>query len=288
MGTARRTFLLMPGHDRRKAAKAAGLAADAVALDLEDGVPEAEKPLARTVVRETVQGTDFGGREVFVRLNGPGTAHLDADIEALAGLALDGVFIAKVEDPRSLDAAIRRLGDSPPAVFAMIETARGLIEVERIAAVDGLAGLFFGLGDFALSTGIELGRESLHYPRARIAVAAAAQGLQAIDVAYAADFRDGDAAREDALAARALGFTGKVVFHPNQIAAVNAVFTPDAAAVAQARRVVDAYRAALAEGRGVFLLDGEFVAIDVVRMAERTLRRAEAAGAALPAPTPDP
>ena len=280
MAGARRTYMLMPGHERHKAVKAAGLATDAVLLDLEDAVPEAVKETARETVAESCRSIDFGPRELMIRINGLDTAHYAADLAMLEGLPIDGIYVPKVESAASLARAVDDLSKLRPglSIVATIETARGLTAVEEIAAVPGIEGLFFGSGDFSLSTGIEISRESLLYPRARIAVAAAAYGLQPIDVAYFRDVKDAAAAREDALAARALGYTGKVVFHPAQIDAVNGAFTPEAGEVARAERIIAAYHASAREGRGVFLLDGEFVAIDIMLMAERTLARAKAAG----------
>jgi citrate lyase beta subunit len=107
-------------------------------------------------------------------------------------------------------------------------------------------------------------------PRATV-VAAAAAGLQAIDAAYFTAVKDADATRADALVARELGFDGKVIFHPNQIAPCDAVFSPDPAG---AERIVAAHREALARGEGVAYVDGEFLAIDIVAMAARIIARA--------------
>ena len=281
---ARRTFLLLPANAPAKAQKAATLGADVVILDLEDGVPEAHKQAARDGLIEAISSIDFGPREVMVRINASTTAHWQADVAALRDLAIGGIFLPKVEAAdevvrfrRHLSGFARR--HKAIEVIATVETARGLLEVERIAAAGGgLAGLFFGSGDYALSTGIEISRETLDYPRSRIAVAAAANGLQAIDVAYFKDVKDPSAAEADARDARAHGFSGKVVFHPNQIAAVNAVFTPSADEIERALRIVAAFEQSKGSGQGVFLLDGEFVAIDIVLMAQRTLARAAATG----------
>lgn len=279
----RRTFLLMPGHEPRKVEKAATLPVDAIILDMEDGVPANHKQDAREAIAVTVRTTDFGRREVMVRINDIAGDVWKHDVAALAGLPLGGVFLPKVEGAEQVRTFLRYVAEEAPllsdtAVFASIETASGLTRVEDIAATPGLSGLFFGSGDFSLSTGIEISRETLAYPRARIAVAAAANDLQPVDVAYFRDVKDAAAAEQDARDARALGFTGKVVFHPNQIAPVNAVFSPTPAEIARAERIIAAYKASRDSGRGVFLLDGEFVAIDIARMAERTLTRAATVG----------
>lgn len=277
--TARRTFLLLPGHEPRKTAKAATLAIDAVIFDMEDGVPPTHKQAARHGIRAALTGVDYGRRERMVRINGIDTDLWREDVDALAGLPVDGLYIPKVEDPAQITELRRHLDgtDGPlarAALFATVETALGLTRVESIAAAAGLTGLFFGSGDYSLSTGIEISRDSLLYPRSRIAVAAAANGLQAVDVAYFKDVKDGARAREDALDARALGFTGKVVFHPNQIDPVNDVFTPGEDEIAHAEKILAAFEASKGTGRGVFMVDGDFVAVDIALMAEKVLRRA--------------
>ena len=267
--TARRTFLLLP----------ATLAIDAVIFDMEDGVPPTHKQAARDGIHAALTNVDYGRRERMVRINGIDTDLWREDLDALAGLPVDGLYIPKVEDPAQITELRRYLDgtDGPlagAALFATVETALGLTRVESIAAAAGLTGLFFGSGDYSLSTGIEISRDSLLYPRSRIAVAAAANGLQAVDVAYFKDVKDGARAREDALDARALGFTGKVVFHPNQIDPVNDVFTPGEDEIAHAERILTAFEASKGSGRGVFMVDGDFVAVDIALMAEKVLRRA--------------
>ena len=275
----RRTFLLLPGHEPRKTAKAATLAVDAVIFDIEDGVPPTHKQAARDGIREALTTVDYGGRERMVRINGIDTDLWKDDLAALDGLPVDGLYIPKVESADQIAELMDHLagtarGLSGAAVYATIETALGLTKVEEIAAAQGLAGLFFGSGDYKLSTGIEISWETLLYPRSRIAVAAAAHGLQSVDVAYFKDVKDADLARQDAKDARALGFTGKVVFHPNQVTPVNDVFTPSADEIAHARKILDAYEASKGTGQGVFMVDGDFVAVDIALMAEQVLARA--------------
>jgi citrate lyase beta subunit len=280
----RRTFLLLPGHETRKAAKAATLPVDAVIFDIEDGVPQSYKQAARQEIARSVSEFEFGPREIMVRINAISTSDWREDVAAIAGLTLAGIYLPKVESAAEVATFWEHLAKAAPAlttcaVFVTIETALGLTRVEEIAAAPGLAGLFFGSGDYSLSTGIEISPDTLLYPRSRIAVAAAAHGLLAVDVAYFRDVKDAVAAEEDARQARALGFAAKVVFHPNQVDVVNAVFTPNADEIAHARRILSAYEVSRESGQGVLLLDGDFVAIDIARMAERTLARAASTGA---------
>ena len=275
--------MLTPGNRAERIAKAAGLPVDGVAVDLEDGVGPDQKAEARAAMVTAFRTLDFGPRERIVRINAVGTEAFEADIRALPAGLIDTVFVPKVEDgeqSRRLDEALERAQrDSgrarPLDVIATIETPRGMLKALDIAdAGRRTSALFFGSGDYSAATGQMVTERALAVPRATIVAAAAAAGLQAIDAAYFTAVKDADATRADALVARELGFDGKVIFHPNQIAPCNAVFSPAPAEVARAERIVAAHREALARGEGVAYVDGEFLAIDIVAMAERIIARA--------------
>lgn len=278
----RRSLMITPGHRRERLEKAATLAADSLAFDLEDGVPPARKAEARANISAVLREVDFGRRERGVRLNAVGTAEFALDLAGLPWDRLDAVLVPKVEGPEALRELDARLAALAPgiAVIATIETPRGVLNALAIAdASPNLAGIFFGPGDYTLQTGGALTRRGLEFPRATIAAAAGAVGAQAIDAPFLLGLRDVEGTRADALAARELGFSGKVVFHPDQIAPVNAAFTPDAAEVARARRFVAAYREAAARGEATALVDGEFVAMDLVPRMESLIALAEEAAA---------
>ncbi|MDI6754777.1 MAG: CoA ester lyase [Thermodesulfobacteriota bacterium] len=282
-GSARRTILLTPAVDEGKVRKACGLDVDAIMLDLEDSIVPAKKKEAREAAAHLLGKLSFGHRERMVRINGVQTDFWLEDLRAVLPLNLGGLMVPKVESAREvllledrMDELEAELGirEKTP-VIVTVETAAGLIVVEPILqASRRVQGVFLGSGDYAVSTGIRITRESLLYPRSRIAVAAAQRGIQAIDAAYFQDVRDEKAVREDALAARDLGFTGKIIFHPLQAGPVNEVFTPSPAEVERAQKIMAAYEKAAKEGVGVFLVDNDFVAIDIVHMARRILARA--------------
>jgi citrate lyase subunit beta / citryl-CoA lyase len=260
----RRSCLTVPASSPRMLAKAAGLPADEIVVDLEDGVAPAEKEAARGRLGDAVaRGT------LAVRINGVGTQWWQADLEAVAGRRPDVVVLPKAE---SVD-HVRAVAELLPAGVGLevqIESARGLVEVEGIAAVgDPLEALVFGPGDFAASMGVPvltIGAGAFDYAMARIAVAARANGLQAVDGPYA-DLRDLEGLRRSARLALALGYDGKWVVHPNQVEPVNEAFSPPAGEVERARRI-------LAAGDGASLVDGEMVDDATKRMAAAVLARA--------------
>jgi citrate lyase beta subunit len=270
----RRSLIITPGHRGERLAKAATLAVDSLCFDLEDGVPPARKGEARAVVREALAALDTGWRERCVRLNAVGSAEFEADLAAIPFARLDAVLVPKVEHPdqlRQLDARLAAMGHRV-AVIATLETPRGILRALDIAdASPNLAAIFFGPGDYTMQTGGALTARGLEFPRATIAAAAGAVGAQALDAPYLLGLRDVEGTRADALAARELGFSGKVVFHPDQIAPINAAFTPSAEEVAKAERFVAAYRDAAARGEAVAYVDGEFIAMDLVPRMERTI-----------------
>jgi citrate lyase subunit beta / citryl-CoA lyase len=249
-------------------AKAASLPADELVFDLEDGVaPEEKTDATRSLLVDAVRAG--AGATVAVRINGLGTPWWRDDLAAAAEARPDVVVIPKVESPDDV-AAVAELVPAGTRIEAQIETARGLVEVERIAAAGhGLEALVFGPGDFGASIGVPvltIGEGSWDYALARIIVAARAFGLQAVDGPYAA-IRDLDGLRASAEHALAHGYDGKWVVHPDQIAPVNEVFSPSAEELERARRI-------LAAGEGATLVDGEMVDKATHRLAAALVARA--------------
>jgi citrate lyase beta subunit len=284
----RRSLLITPGDRPERIAKAATLEADAVVLDLEDGVGPEQKPPARKAIREALATLDFGRRERSVRINAVGTPEHEADLATLDVSRVDSLFVPKVESAEQLerlsiwlDTAEQRHSPRarPVEIIATIETPRGLFNALAIAeATQRTTALFFGSGDYTAATGSAVTERTLAMPRTLIVAAAAARGIEAIDAAYFASVKDVIATREDARIARELGFSGKLVFHPSQISVANEIFTPSPAEIERAHRIIAAYEAARARGQGTAYVDGEFIAVDIAVMAERVLARARQAG----------
>ncbi len=252
---ARRAVLYMPGDDERKIRKAATLDADCVCLDMEDGVALSRKDEARALIPAMLGELDFGRSERLVRIN-PVASGMEAD-DLAAGLAVrpDGIVIPKVESGDAIRwasaeiAAAERENGWPAgqiAIIVLVETALGIVNLKEIAGSDPrLQALIFGAEDLAGDIGAVRTREAweVFYARSAVVTHAAAFGLQAIDMVYI-DYKDTEGlVRETAEAAR-MGYAGKQVIHPNQIAPVQDAFTPDDAAIAHAQRVMNAMRRA--------------------------------------------
>jgi citrate lyase beta subunit len=242
-------------------AKAAELPADAVVVDLEDGVAVADKEAARAnLAHAKARGT------LAVRINGVRTQWWRDDLAAAANA--DVIVVPKVESPDEVAAVAELLG-AGVGLEVQIETARGLVEVERIAAAGPpLEALVFGPGDFAASIGVPvltIGAGASEYALARIAVAARAFGLQPVDGPYAV-LADLEGLEAGARLALAHGFDGKWVIHPDQIDPVNAVFTPSAEEAERARRII-------AAADGASSVGGEMVDAATKRLAESVLAR---------------
>ena len=260
----RRSCLTVPASSRTMLEKAAGLAVDEIVVDLEDGVAVDAKESARENL-----GLAGARGTLAIRINGLATPWWRDDLAAVVAVNPDVVVLPKVDTAEHVAEVIELLPDGV-GLEVMVETARGLAEVERIAALAGpLEALVFGPGDFGASLGVPvltIGHGSWDYALARISVAAHAFGLQPIDGPYAA-LDDEDGLRASARRALEHGFEGKWVVHPKQIDPVRDVFTPSADEVERARRI-------LAAADGASLVDGAMVDPASKRLAERVIARA--------------
>jgi citrate lyase subunit beta/citryl-CoA lyase len=275
-----RSALFLPASNSRAIAKARMLDSDAVILDLEDAVAPDAKAMARDAAVAAVREGGFGERLLVVRTNGLDTPHAMDDLAALATTRPAAVLIPKVDDVATLAAARAALGPDVP-LWAMIETCRGILSLGAIAQAAtglGLTALVAGTNDLAKEMRLPSppAPEALLPLRVQIVVAARSAGLIALDgVCNALDAPDRLAA--ECTEGRRLGFDGKTLIHPNQIAAANAGFGPDAAEIAWAQRVVEAFADSEQAALGAIRLDGQMVERLHLAEAERILARAEKA-----------
>ena len=281
----RRSLLFMPGSNARALEKARNLPADGIILDLEDSVAPEAKGMARDQIAQAIAVGGFGKREILIRVNTLDSPWWIDDI-AMAGKARpDGILVPKVSSVEDLAAIADRLGainaDSSIRVWAMIETARAVLHAEELAAASRnpetrLAGFVFGPNDISRETRIRMlpGRAAMIPMITHCILAARAYGLEILDGPYS-DFSNTDGFGKECTQARDLGFDGKTLIHPGQIVACNAIFTPPADEIAQARKILAAFERPENASRGAISLDGQMVERLHADMARRTIAMAD-------------
>jgi citrate lyase beta subunit len=279
----------MPGDDRRKIEKATTLGVDCICMDMEDGVAVSRKAEARAVIAQAVRELDFGNSERCIRINSLGSGWEADDLAAALAAGPNTIVTPKVESPGQVEwvseriSAHERKSSLPAGSIRMligVETATGILNLKEIASADPrLEAIIFGAEDFAASIGATRTPEATEvlYARSAVLTACAANSLQAIDMVYI-DFHDTEGLRREAEQGARLGFAGKQTIHPNQIAPVQEAFTPDEAAIAYARRLVETFEASQAEGKGAYALDGKMIDMPLLKAAQGVLERARAAG----------
>src|SRR5918994_7741406 len=289
-----RSWMFVPGHRQKMIDKAFGLNADAIMLDIEDGVAPNEKDSARKNIAESLGREKAPGTPArYVRINAIGHARMDADLHAVVRPGLEGMVCPKVdtpEDVRKVDAILTErepnLGMQKGKVKLLIaiESPRGLLNAPAIAASSPrISGLIFGAEDFGREIGLPTSREGeardLIYARSAIVVAAAAAHVQAVDGVWV-DLNDSQGLRRFAQQSRRLGFSGMSCIHPSQVDAINATFSPTAEEVNYARQVVQAFEEAQARGDGSIAFGGQLIDRPIVERARRTIEMATALGIA--------
>lgn len=278
-----RTYLFAPGNHPRRVEKAFQLAADAVILDLEDAVAVAEKEATRALVVEALKSPNRGGKAGYVRVNAWDTDFCFRDIPAVVGPWLTGIVLPKVEDPAQLIAADWMLANlereqglarGTVDLLPIIETGRGVANLNAIAgAKTRVKRLSFGAGDYTKDMRMRwtLPEAEIDHARAEVVLASRNAGLEPpIDTVWI-HIKDIDGLTRSAERVRDMGFQGKLCIHPDQIGPVNAVFTPTAAEIEFAGKVVAAFDAAEKQGLASIQLDGYFIDYPIVDQARRTL-----------------
>jgi citrate lyase subunit beta/citryl-CoA lyase len=282
----RRSVLYMPGSNARAIEKARTLPVDGIILDLEDAVAPAAKEQARDQVIEAVKTGGFGAREVFVRVNGIDTPWHTDDLNAAAHAGPDAILVPKIAEVAQLERVGQRLldmkTDLKTRVWAMIETPAAIFNIAALAAEahdseTRLAGFVMGTNDLASETRARFvpGRAPMLSWLSTCVLAARAHGIEILDGVYN-DFGDTAGFERECVQARDMGFDGKTLIHPSQIGPCNAVFSPGADEVAQARKIIAAFDTADNRDKGVVQIDGRMVERMHADMARRTVAVAEA------------
>lgn len=261
----RRSLLYMPGSNPRALEKAKTLPADGLILDLEDAVMVEAKHMARKLVCDAVKAQAYGAREVVIRTNALDSPWGREDIKAAAEAGPDAILLPKVEDAKTIqavEALLEKYGaPQKTKIWCMMETPRAILNAQQIAASsERLTCFVMGTSDLV---------KDLHarHTRKRLPVitslslcllAARAENMAIID-GVTLDLNDEEGLREDCLQGLELGFDGKTVIHPKQLAVANEIFSPSAETIEFSHRIMAAYKAAEAEGKGVVLVDGKLI-----------------------------
>ena len=248
----RRSVLFMPGDSMRKISKATQMDVDSIVMDLEDSVALNNKVEARRTVSEALNTLDFGSSERLIRLNSVSTTLWQDDVKATVDSRPDGYVMPKVESTEQVKLVSRTLAEAEAAhgwpehsirLLAIIETAMGIMNLREIAqASPRLDALMFGAEDLAGDIGAKRTRAGweVFYARSAVVTAAAAYGLQAIDMVLT-DLNDLERLEEECISARELGYEGKIAIHPRQVEVINRVFAPSLEEIEQARRLIQAH-----------------------------------------------
>jgi len=277
----RRSVLYMPGSNARALEKARTLAADGLILDLEDAVSPDAKDVARTQVVDAVKAGGYGGRELLVRVNGLNTPWFHADVAAAATSGAHAILIPKVESAdavRQAEAIMTSAGaPENMAIWCMMETPRGILKAEEIAAsTPRLGGFVMGTSDLAKD--LHCAHTALRLPMVTslglCLLAARAYNLAILDGVYL-DLNDDAGFEASCVQGLELGFDGKTLIHPKTIDAANRVFAPSEKEIAWSQKIIAAHAEAAAEGKGVVVVDGKLVENLHVENAKRIVRLAD-------------
>jgi citrate lyase beta subunit len=288
---SRRALLFMPGDDRRKIEKGAAVGVDSIIMDLEDGVALNNKAAARETIATALREVNFGRAETLVRLNPVDeNALFQDDLKITIDAHPDGFMLPKVETAEQIqqidgfisEAEARNGWESNGIILiALVETALGIVNLREIAtASPRLRALAFGAEDLAGDMGAirtPEGREGF-YAKSALVLYAKAAGLQAIDTPFVDLRADDSHLISEAEQALQMGYTGKLSIHPRHVSIIQQVFTPTAAQIDRARRLIEAHDEHQANAKGVFVFEGKMVDMPMIRSAQTILSRARSAG----------
>lgn len=279
-----RSVLYLPASNARALQKARSLATDALILDLEDAVAPDEKPAARVQLRDAIAEGGFGARYVIVRINGLDTQWGADDLDTIGSTSPDAILLPKVDGPEQIADLAARMDKHPAlaktAIWAMMETPLGILNAAQTAAAPRLEGMVMGTNDLAKDLGAAFTADRLPMVHAlsQCLLAARAHGLVIVDGVYN-QFKDVDGLRAECEQGLTMGMDGKTLIHPAQIEVTNEVFAPSPDAITEAHAFVEAFDAAIAEGKAVAVVGGRIVENLHVEAARRLLAKADAIAA---------
>ena len=270
-----RSLLFVPATSEHLWVKASQRGADAVVIDLEDAIPIDKKAMARAMAPRAIELLKDKGVDVILRVNSDPTLW-QLDLERMPLHSLSAIMLPKVETKDQVEVFSKVLtklsSATPPPIAALLETPLGVLATAQIADHPSLCALGFGAEDYSGAIGVQPHALALTWPAQQVIAGAHAYGLQCWGMAGSiAEVKDLDAFRKDVEFARSIGFTGSVCIHPNQVTIVNRGFSPSAAELEWARKVVEADQAARTNGLGAVLLEGKMIDKPIVDRARRWL-----------------
>ncbi|KAG0165809.1 hypothetical protein DFQ28_003299 [Apophysomyces sp. BC1034] len=287
----------VPGSDERKIHKSISVGADCIVYDLEDSVALNKKGTARHMIIDALEASEHGKAEKAVRINAVGSGHELDDLNViLHSKRLQAIVIPKVQSAKDIQ-FVSRMIDSVAVesqrerirLIASVESALGIMNIKEIATSDPrLDALIFAAEDYCADLGlVRTGtRKEMLFPRQMIVNAAAAYGLQAIDL-VCVDFQNEEILLEECKEGREFGFAGKQAIHPSQIDIIQQTFLPDPADVERAVRIVNGFEHYSQKGVGAFNLDGKMIDMPVVKWAQKIVSKAQAGGMSIPSVEPN-
>jgi citrate lyase subunit beta/citryl-CoA lyase len=280
----RRSVLYMPGSNARALEKARTLPADALILDLEDAVGPDQKALARTQVAGAVAAGGYGARELVIRINGLDTPWGADDLQAAVAVKPDAILVPKVSSAAEVEriTAAMRSASATVKLWAMMETPLAILNARDIAAAATAAGarltvLVLGTNDLVKETRAELDadRTAALYWLSATLTAGRAYGLDVLDGVYN-NFKDAEGFKRECAQGRQLGFDGKTLIHPDQVAVANETFRPTDGEVQWSRKIIAAFQDEQNKGKGVITVEGRMVELLHAETAARVVAIAEA------------
>lgn len=274
-----RSVLYIPASKERALDKARSLDVDAIIFDLEDAVTPDAKVEARDTLKAALQEGGYGARAKIIRLNGLDSAWGREDAEAMKDAAADAFLLPKVGSAADVEALAAIIGKDKD-IWAMIETPMGVMKAEEIAAHPQMKGFVAGTNDLAkeLNCRFRADRLPMNTSLSMMLLAAKAHGIVAIDGVYN-QFKDDEGLAAECAQGRDMGFEGKTLIHPAQVAVCNEAFSPSAEEIDLAERQIAAFEETEASGQGVAVVDGKIVENLHVETARKILALAEAVSA---------
>jgi len=286
---ARRALLYVPGDDLHKIQKATTLDVDSVCLDLEDGVAANRKGEARLIISQALGSLDFGRSERLVRVNPLHSEYNKFDLGEILAARPDGIVLPKVthgDQVRTISGHISKAeveNDWHPGsiiLIAIVESAQAIVNLDSIATADPrLEALIFGAEDLAADIGAKRSASGweVFYARSAVVTHCAAQQLQAIDMVNI-NFQDDEGLRVQSNQGSRMGYSGKQIIHPNQVAIVQQAFTPSDEEIQSAIDLIENFNQHQTKGQGAFAVDGIMIDAPVVKASLSVLERAKVAG----------